>query len=144
MSKNWFISGVFAFASFFFAFLFSVYPKEIRQIISSIVSVSDATFAYYIFFCISLFLLVASIAYIGYLIYKKFKFDVILQDNSLRFNKYPCLWGHHGRLNPMTNMSYSEVSSIYPRFRARLLRRSNCFIKLFIFCSREGFNNYVQ
>lgn len=110
MSLKWVITGVLAVVSLIFTFLLSVYPNEIHQIISSTIPISDVAFVYSTLLVTFLLLLVTSVFYIGFLIYKKLKFDVIIQDDSLRFNKYPYLVGHYGRLKWDTNMSYAEVT----------------------------------
>jgi len=107
---RWVISGFFAVVPLILAFLFSVYPNEVRQVISSTIPISDVAFVYYTLLVIFLLLPLASVLYIGFLIYTKLKFDVIIQDDSLRFNKYPYLVGSHGELSLDTNISYAEVT----------------------------------
>lgn len=111
MTKNWFITRFFGLVAFILAFLFSVYPNEVRQIITPFSPISDVELVYYIFlFVILIVAIVFCVAYIGIPIYKKFRPDVIIQDDSLRFNKYPRLVGNPERMQNMTNMSYSEVT----------------------------------
>jgi len=108
--SRWVISGFFAVVPLILAFLFSVYPNEVRQVISSTIPISDVAFVYYTLLVIFLLLPVASVIYTGFLFYEKRKFIVKIQDDSLRFNKYPYLVGSHGKLKRNTNMSYAEVT----------------------------------
>jgi len=110
MTKNWFIASFFGLVTFILASLFSVYPSEFRQIIATFIPISDVELVYYTLLVIFISIIVVCGAYIGFPVYKKLRPDVIIQDDSLRFNKYPCLVGNHGRLNPMTNISYSEIT----------------------------------
>lgn len=111
MARHWLISAIAVAVSSIFAFLIGVYSEQIREMISSATGLTDATVVFYFVLGAILLIFVVSLSYIALMIYTKFfKFDVIIQKESFCFNKYPYLVGSRGRIQVMTNMSYSEVT----------------------------------
>lgn len=104
------ISGSVATISAILGFLIVVYREQVRHVISSSLGISDVILvSYALVFCILLAFAVSIIG-ISLVVYEKFKTDVIIQKESLRFNKYPYLVSLNQEFRNMTNMSYSEVT----------------------------------
>lgn len=111
MPRHWLISGVTVLVTAILAFLIAVYPEQIRQLISSTLNLPDVTIVFYILVCVILLVLGGSIVYISLLIYAKFKFDVVIQEKSLRFNKYPYFIVYPDkREQKMPNTAYAEIT----------------------------------
>jgi len=103
-------SGIVALVTGILGFLISLYPEQVKQIISSTVGTSDVAFVFNVLiFCIVL-AFSGSILYILCLVYRKLKIDVLIQKESLRFNKYPYLVSLNQQVQNMPNMSYSEIT----------------------------------
>lgn len=110
MTKNWLVASFFTIVGFILSFVFSVYANEVRQIISSYIAISNVDLVFYII--LVSFLLIFSVfgAYISIQIYNWVRLGVRIEEESLRFYKYPLILGTNQRMNNMTNISYSEIT----------------------------------
>jgi len=104
------ISGIIGSISTILIFIVAVYREQVRQVISSVLGIADVTLVFYALIICVLLAFAVSILSISLLIYEKFKTDVIIQKESLRFNKYPYLVGSNQGVQRMTNMSYCEIT----------------------------------
>ena len=94
----------------FLTALVSVYSEAIRQGISTYLGICDVTIAFYVIIISLALLLIVCVLLVIHSIYRFFKFGVVIQKDSLQFNKYPYFVSSQGKIVKMTNMSYSEIT----------------------------------
>lgn len=88
--------------------LIGLYPTDIKELIASIFGFSNKEVVFYALFILAIIAISTSIIIIVINLIKKN--EVIIQKDSLRFNKYPYLVKSKSRVQHMTNMVYAEIT----------------------------------
>lgn len=88
--------------------LIALYPTEIKELIASIFGVSNKEFVFYALIVLTILGISLSVYIIVINLIKKN--EVIIQKDSLRFNKYPYLLKSKQGFQPMPNMIYAEIT----------------------------------
>jgi hypothetical protein len=102
------ISKIGGIISLFALGLIALYPNEIKDLITSIFGVSNKEIVLYALIGLAIF----GIFSCGIILIHNWrtKSKVIIQKNSLRFNKYPFLVKSKSRMQQMPNMVYAEIT----------------------------------
>jgi hypothetical protein len=83
----------------------------IREMISTATGQTDTTVVFYLILGTAIVITFLGISYVVWMIYTKyFKIDLLIQKDTLRFNKYPLLIRSTGLPHGMTNTSYAEIT----------------------------------
>jgi len=103
ISKIWgfIISGA-------FLMLVALFPDEIKRLITSSLGVSNEQFVFYALIVLAIFGILSSVIIFIYNLIKKS--DVIIQKDSICFNKYPYLLISKQGIQLMPNMVYAEIT----------------------------------